>query len=208
VLGLIGPVCAGKSEVGRRLRELGATIFEADRVVRELYDQAEVRSEVRALLGDDVFDASGAVNRSAIAERVFGSGGDPVLRRRLTEEIIFPRTGKLLAEQIEAFRARATGGDVFVVDAPTLYEAGRANWCDRILLVTAPVARRRQWSADRGWPAGELERRDAAMIPEEVKRGRADFVIENTGSVRQLERAVDRVWEQVGGALEKNSDSD
>jgi dephospho-CoA kinase len=191
---LVGAVCSGKSEVARRFRELGAVVYEADALVRKLYERADVRAEVHALLGDAVFDASGAVSRGAIADRVFGPKGNAELRRRLTEEIIFPRTGQVLGDQLAAFRAGAGEGDVLVVDAPTLFEAGRSDWCDRILWVSAPLERRRQWASERGWSPVELDRRDAAMLPEAVKRRRADFTIQNSGTLGELHQAVDRVW--------------
>ena len=194
VLGLVGPVCAGKSEVSRRLRELGAQVYEADAIVRQLYEQPDVKEAVRALFGAEVFGPAGTVNRSAIAARVFGTGGDPELLRRLTKEVIFPRTGSILAAEIERFRASAGPSDVLVLDAPTLVEAGRAGWCDAILLVTAPLERRRTWSATRGWPPDELDRRDAAMLPESEKRRQSEHVIENTGSLGELRNALDRVW--------------
>src|SRR5262249_28123129 len=129
ILGLVGPVCAGKSEVSRRLKDRGAEIYEADAVVRQLYERADVKQAVRETFGDDVFDASGQVNRGAIAAKIFGAYGDPELRRSLTEEILFPRTGQVLESKIADFRARAGPRDVLVLDAPTLFEAGRAGWC-------------------------------------------------------------------------------
>jgi dephospho-CoA kinase len=93
---------------------------------------------------------------------------------------------------------------VLVLDAPTLFEAGRADWCDRILWVTAPAERRRSWATARGWPDGELDRRDAAMLPSETKRQRADYSVNNDGSLSDLDTAVDRVWHQMREGLEKN----
>jgi dephospho-CoA kinase len=197
VLGLVGSVCAGKSRVARRFRELGAAVYEADDVVRQLYEQEDVRQEVRQLFGDSVFTASGSVDRAAIAKRVFSDDAGDALRRRLTKEIIFPRTGTVLRSKLGDFRATAVAGDVLVLDAPTLFEAGRADVCDRILWVTAPLERRREWAAARGWPPGELERREAALMAADMKRARSDFVIENTGSISELEAAVDRVWFQL-----------
>jgi dephospho-CoA kinase len=197
VLGLVGPVCAGKSEVSRLLRRHGAEIYEADAVVRKLYEQPDVKQAVRRLFGDDVFDETGAVNRTAVATRVFGDSGDAQLRRALTEQIIFPRTGQVMQQSIDSFRARAAPRDVLVLDAPTLIEAGRPDWCDRLLLVTAPLQRRLQWAAARGWPAGEVQRRDAAMLPEAEKRRLADYVIDNTGTLADLGAAVDRLWRQL-----------
>ena len=197
MLGLVGPVCAGKSAVARLLQQRGAVIYQSDAVVRGLYDQPEVKQAVRELFGDGVFDCNGAVARKAIAGRIFGPHADPVLRRKLTEEVIFPRTGQTLREQIGRFREKAGPGDLLVVDAPTLIEAGRTDWCDRILLVTASVAQRRQWAAERGWADGELEARDSALIPESQKRQRADYVIENAGRLEDLDGTVAQLWDQL-----------
>jgi dephospho-CoA kinase len=149
------------------------------------------------MFGDEVFDETGAVNRAAVASKIFGAYGDPELRRSLTEQVIFPRTGPVMRAQIERFHARAAPQDVLVLDAPTLIEAGRPNWCDKILLVTAAPERRREWAEARGWAAGEVERRDAAMLPEVEKRRLADLVIENTGSLADLGASVDRIWKQL-----------
>jgi dephospho-CoA kinase len=194
VLGLIGPVCAGKSEVSRRLRRRGAAIYEADAVVRGLYERPDVQKEVGNLFGASVLHPDGRIDRRAIARRVFGPGGDAEVRRRLTEEIIFPRTGAVLRDAIDRFRAHARLGDVLVVDAPTLLEAGRADCCDRLLLVTAPPERRQEWAMARGWGRDEVAERDAAMIPEAEKRRRADYLIENTGTLDDLDGAADRLW--------------
>jgi dephospho-CoA kinase len=194
---LVGPVCAGKSLVAKRLERHGARLYEADALVRQLYDEPPVREQVRQLFGAGVFQSDGSVNRAAIADRIFGATGDAELRRRLTEEVIFPRTGQRLRAKLDEFRASAAAGDVLVLDAPTLFEAGRSDWCDRILWVTAPMEQRRLWATARGWAPGELERRDAAMLPESAKRARADFVIENNGSQADLDAAADRVWNQL-----------
>ncbi len=197
VLGLVGPVCAGKSQVAAQLRALGAEIYEADAIVRGLYDHADVKQSVRELFGNGVIDAKGSINRKAIADRVFQSHEGPELLRKLTEGIIFPRTGVVIRARIEQFRASAGPRDVLVVDAPTLFEAGRADWCDQILFVSAPTERRQDWAASRGWSADDLTRRDAAMIPESEKRRRANHVIENIGSPADLNAAVERVWNSI-----------
>ena len=199
VLGLTGPVCAGKSQVSRILRALGAAVYEADEIVRQLYERPDVNARVRELFGDEVFDGNGAVNRSAIAARVFGSKEADALRCRLTGEIIFPLTGELLRGRIDEFRGSARAGELLVIDAPTLFEAGRADWCDEVLFVTAAPDRRRGWAIARGWPPGELERRDAAMIPESEKRSRSTFVIENGGTLVDLENQVRKIWEVLVG---------
>lgn len=206
VVGLVGDVCAGKSEVRRRLAVLGAEVYDADLIVRGLYELPDVKTQVRALLGDAVFDSVGNVSRSAVADRVFHNAG---LRQTLTETIIFPRTAAILNQQLQAFRATAGPTGLLLVDAPTLFEAGRAGLCDRILFVTAPIARRREWAKSRGWADGEIERREAALIPAAEKLRRADFVIDNRGPLDELHAQVDQIWraitQQSGNTLANDS---
>jgi dephospho-CoA kinase len=183
--------------VRSRLGQLGAEVYDADSAVRSLYDREDIKQAVRQLLGDRVFDSSGAVDRRVVAEVIFHDGE---LRRRLTHDILFPRTGVLLLDQLARFRTSAQPQSVLVLDAPTLFEAGRADWCDRILLVTAPRERRVHWATSRGWTAAELDRRDTAMLPEAEKRRRADWVIDNTGTLEDLRACVDSVWQQLVSA--------
>ncbi len=196
VLGLVGQVCSGKSLVARMLEQLGAELFSADECVRQLYERPEVREELVALFGRSVLRSDGSVDRSAIADRVFA---DPGLLRRLTSQIIFPRTGKAICARIERFRAGGDGPRLLVLDAPTLFESGRAELCDRILVVTAPDARRQAWSQQRGWPPGELQRRERALLPAETKLARAQFHIHNDMPLNELRRRVVSLWQQLLG---------
>jgi len=194
VVGLVGQVCSGKSLVARMLEEFGAERFDADECVRQLYEQPEVREAVARLFGPEVLRPDGSVDRSKVAERVFA---EPELLRGLTEQIIFPRTGEAIRQRIERFRAAGHGPRVLVLDAPTLFESGRAELCDRIVVVTAPEPRRLAWSQRRGWPPGELQRRERALLPLEAKLARADFHVRNDGSVNELRRQVAELWQRL-----------
>ena len=83
---------------------------------------------------------------------------------------------------------------MFVIDAPLLLEAGWDEACDWILFVDTPEARRRAFAADRGWGAGEFERRERAQLSVDAKRARADWVIDNAGDLAALDKAVDEFW--------------
>jgi dephospho-CoA kinase len=194
VIGLVGQVCAGKSAVAAALNRRGARVFHADRVVHELYETEDVKTEVRALLGDGVFGPDGRVDRRKVAEAVFA---DATKLEELTRRILFPRVGRRVAQEVAAFRGAGKGSDTaLVLDAPTLFEAGNEAVCDRLLFVSAPRARREEWArAQRGWDAGELARRERHLLSEEAKRARCDAVVENDGTWADLEHQVAELWE-------------
>jgi dephospho-CoA kinase len=185
IVGLVGQVCAGKSTVAEAFRKWGAVVYNADKAVREIYSRPETIAEVRSRFGDSVLDQRGQVDRKALAEIVFAS---PEKLALLTSQIIFPRTGKAIAEEIENFRKSAA--PVLLLDAPTLFESGRDSVCDKIIFVAAPLERRKRWAAERGWDEGELGRRESHLKPEIEKRTRADAIIDNDGTREDVEDAV------------------
>lgn len=202
VLGLVGQVCAGKSLVAAAFRRRGAWVWEADAFVHRLYEEPEVRAEVRRLFGEEVFSPAGEVNRGALGRLVFN---DPAKLRRLTTEIVFPRTGAELRRVVGNFRKAAeahAAPSALALDAPTLFEAGRETLCDRLVFVAAPRRRRECWAREnRGWSEEEPARREKFLAAEKEKRRRADVVLENDGTPKDLDAAVGRLWAEWG--LEK-----
>jgi dephospho-CoA kinase len=82
-----------------------------------------------------------------------------------------------------------------------LFEAGREAWCDRILFVAAPLARRETWAqAQRGWTKEELARREARLLNEAQKRARCTDVLENDGSLAELDQKAGACWQRWFGA--------
>jgi len=185
VIGLIGDVCAGKSTVADAFRRHGAQVYDADKHVHEIYRQADTIEQVKKLLGAEVLDASGQVDRKAVGRIVFN---DPAKLEKLTKEIVFPRTTAAMKQALEAFHA--SEASALLLDAPTLFESGRDDLCDFIVYVTAPMERRAEWARARGWDANELSRRDARLSRQSVKRWRADLVIDNKGTIEDIDRSV------------------
>lgn len=193
-IGLVGQVCAGKSAVAEAFRKRGAAMYEADKEVHGLYALKDVKEDVRKLFGDGVFGAKGDVDRKKLGAVVFA---DEAKLKVLTEKIIFPRTGEILQERLEAFRKGALKGNpgVLLIDAPTLFEAKRESWCDKIVFVAAPRERRERWAKEkRGWADGELAKREARMQDEYSKRARCQAVLENDGTLEELDRKVGELW--------------
>jgi dephospho-CoA kinase len=188
-VGLTGGLASGKSTVAGILRELGAVVFDADAIVRELYAPGGAgAAAARELFGDDVLGPDGQIDRARIAEKVFG---DPAARHAL-EARIHPLVG---AERARRFAAAAkAGARVAVAEASQLLEAKTEADYDRVLLVIAPEAERlRRWE-EKGGDAEDARRRIAAQILPDAARARATETIVNAGTLEDLRRKVEAVF--------------
>jgi len=188
VIGQVGQVCAGKSSIADAFRRHGARVYDADKSVHEIYTRPDVIREVRAMFGPDVLNEKGEVDRKVLGKIVFN---DRAKLKRLTSEIIFPRTGEAVLQAIEAFQK--SDAPALLLDAPSLFESGRQDVCDIIVYVSAPIERREQWAQKRGWLPGEIARRESMLENDSEKRKRADAHIVNDGTLDALEQQAGRL---------------
>ncbi|MEZ5989112.1 MAG: dephospho-CoA kinase [Planctomycetota bacterium] len=182
VLGLVGGVASGKSAVSAALAEAGLVVLDADRVAREVLASPELGPDLVRLFGPGVLGPDGP-DRALIADRVFR---DPALRGEL-EALTHPR----IRARLEAALARALAeGSSVVLDVPLLLEGGLVDRCDVVVFVDVPDPVRRTRAQARGLTAEDWRRRERAQAPLELKRARADRVVDNSGDLAALRRAV------------------
>lgn len=191
LVGLTGNIASGKSTVARRLAAHGATLIDADVLAREA-----VRPGTPALAriverwGDGVLAPDGVLDRGALRARVFA---DPRELEALNG-IVHPEVGRLRDVAVAAARAR--GAPIVVCDIPLLFERDLAGDFDVVVLVDAPRAvRLERLVHDRGLREPEAMAMIAAQMPSELKRARADYVIDNAGTVAALDARVDELWD-------------
>ncbi len=187
VVGLTGNIAAGKSAVAALLAGHGLPIVDADRLARDAVAPGTAAlAAIAAEWGRGILTPDGALDRAALRRIVFA---DPAARRAL-DEIVHPAVARLREEAVA--RLAAAGAPIVVCDIPLLFEAGLTATVDRIVLVDAPVALRRdRLLRDRGLAPEEADAMIAAQWPAERKRAAAHDVIENDGSREALARAVD-----------------
>ena len=192
-VGLTGNIAAGKSAVADVWRSLGATVIDADELARRAVDPGTpAHAAIAAEWGEEVVEPDGGLDRAALRRIVFA---DPDARERL-EEIVHPAVADLRSEEYR--EAEERGERVVVADIPLLFEVGMVDEFDVVVLVDAPEETRlMRLVGDRGLDADEARRMMAAQMPSELKRARADVVIENTGSLGDLERRAREVWEEL-----------
>ena len=193
LVGLTGNIASGKTE-GTELRAArGAVIVDADELAREAVAPGTgALAAIREKWGDDVTASDGSLDRAELRARVFS---DPEQLEELNQ-IVHPEIARLRDERVAA--AREEGVRILVYVAPLLFERRLADECDRIVLVDAPRELRfDRLVRRRGVDEAEALNMIAAQMPAELKRARADYIIDNTGSIEELRKAVAGVWESL-----------
>jgi dephospho-CoA kinase len=196
IIGIAGGIGSGKSYIARLFGELGGHAISSDDQVRQAYEFPEVKNALRSWWGDSVFLPTGAVDRRAVAERVFDN---PIQRQRL-EQLLHPLVAKARDAEMEA-RGNDPNVLAFVWDTPLLFETGLNQSCDAVIFVDAPLEERVARVASRRWDAAELTRRENLQWPLDRKRQIADYVINNTAEAEPVSDQVKRVFSLI---LSKN----
>jgi len=186
VIGLTGGIASGKSSVARILAARGVPVIDADQLSRDVVlPGTPALDAIVALCGRGVLLGDGGLDRQALGARVFA---DPSLRREL-EAILHPAI-KVLAEE-RLGELRRCGAPVAVYMAPLLIEAGATDRVDEIWVVY--VDRETQITrvmARDGISREESEQRLAAQMPMEEKAKHGRIVIDNRGTIGELEEKV------------------
>ncbi len=165
VIGLTGPIGCGKSTVAGMLRDLGASVIDADVLAREATGPGRpTLAPIRERFGSTVFAADGSLDRAALAAVVFS---DPKALADL-EAIVHPAVRVLVDVALES--AVAAGPLVVVIEAIKLVEGGLAERCDEVWLIECSADTQRQRGLARGATADDLERRLAAQGPDLADR--------------------------------------
>lgn len=190
-VGLTGGIGSGKSEVLRRFAAHGATVVDADLAARLVVEPGtEGYEEVVKEFGDEVVAPDGALDRAALGAIVFG---DPE-RRAALNAIVHPRVGALMAE----WSAAAPPGGIVVYDIPLLVEGGTTGRYDAVVVVDADDETRfARLLANRGMDREAAAARMAAQASRDDRLAAADYVIENDGTLEDLDRETDRVWSEL-----------
>lgn len=195
LLGLVGGVASGKSFVAECFRDLGAVVIDADKVGHQVLREEPVIAAIEERWGDKVLDASGQVNRAAVARIVFATGNDK--EKEFLEGLTHPRIREIIENQIAALKISKLPPQVAVLDAALLFEAGWDKLCDKIVFVDAPRDIRLERAVARGWSAEQFAAREAAQLPLAEKGGRSHILIRNARSKENVREVVRLTWEQL-----------
>ena len=189
-VGLTGGLASGKSTVAEILESLGAEVFDCDAHVHELYQPGGAGAmDVSFLFGDTFLDSDGGVDRSLLAELVLG---DPAARQRL-EGAIHP----LVRSGVDAWLGTLGPRAVAVVEAALLVETGTWRNYDLLAVVWCDPEQQFERAVARGVPEDRARGLLQAQLPLIEKRDLADVVVDNTGTLGELETEVQRAWLEI-----------
>jgi dephospho-CoA kinase len=203
LVGLTGNIGSGKSTVAQLFSERGATIIDADVLARRAVEVGT--PAFRAIVerwGTSVLAADGAIDRAALRRVVFSDSQ----QLEQLNSIVHPAVERMRVALVE--QARQRGDRVVVCDIPLLFEKKMTGKFDRIVLVDAPrPVRLERLVRDRGLRETEAMDMIVAQMPAELKRARADFIIDNDDTLAALDRQVADVWSSLQQAVEAEAAS-
>lgn len=193
-IGLTGGIAAGKSVVAQRFRELGAFVIDHDVLAREAVAVGSPGlAQIEREFGAKVLLPDGSLNRPALGQIVFG---DADALERLNG-IVHPAVFALSARAENAARASSKHATV-VHDIPLLVETGQEQDFDLLVVVDAPVGLRVERLMEaRGLSRFDAEARISSQISDEERLAPADKILDGGGSVENLRRQVDLLWNEI-----------
>lgn len=187
---LTGNIAAGKSAVVDLFRLWGATIIDADQLVRVAQRAGtEVMRAIASRFGREVIRPDGELDRPALRRKVMGDEASLADLNAIVHPAVRRERDRLLEE------ARTRGDQIVINDIPLLFEAADPAEFDAIILVDAPAAvRRHRLETLRGMTPEAVTLALAAQQPTAAKRIQSDYVIDNDGTLSDLEDKAREVW--------------
>jgi dephospho-CoA kinase len=186
IVGLIGGLGSGKSLVAAEFAKHGGLVISGDRLGHEALAEPEIRERIIARFGPDMVAVDGSIDRRKLGAKVFADAGE----RQALEALVHPFIGRRIKEEIEQANAAAEVAFI-VLDAAIMLETGWNKVCDRLVYIHVPRAQRlARLARQRGWAEKEVAAREGAQISLTEKASKADFAVDNSGSVEETARQV------------------
>jgi len=196
-VGLTGGIACGKSTVAKMFADLGARIIYADKIAHDLYRPGQpIHAELLRRFGPDIVQPDGEIDRSRLAAVAFGNGKVQELNKIVHPAVI--RRQEQLMYEISTHEPNA----VIMVEAALIFEAGAKNKFVKIIVVSCrpdqKIARYAQRAnIDEGAATAEVHRRSKAQLSDEEKIRRADYVVDNSGSLERTRQQVERIYAEL-----------
>lgn len=199
ILGLTGNIGSGKTTVSKMLREKGFKIYDADLIAKKFLEKEVVKKQILKKLGDKFFDENGKLNKKLLKEEVF----DKRDKLKILNKIIHPIIIKYFEEI-----SKVDENEIKVFDIPLLFEVGLDKICDKIIVVDIDeeVQIERVSKRDKLFKNFVKKIIDSQMDRKQ-KIKRADFVINNNGTLLELKKQVDNIVERIRNIYENSSPS-
>lgn len=194
ILGITGNIASGKSTVSRELARLGAVVVDADQLSREVVESgSSVLKKMVKVFGAEILKHDGVLDRDKLGQMVFAD----VKVRAMLERIVHPEIAKKSIERLQELKQR-TDIPLIVYEAPLLFEVGAESRVDQVLVVKIDHDEQlKRLQVRDGLSKVAAQQRMAAQMPQQEKLTRADFVVDNSGSIEETLKQVDLLWSRL-----------
>jgi dephospho-CoA kinase len=194
ILGITGNIASGKSTVARAFVNHGAVLVDADQLARDVVaPDSPVLQQLVAQFGMDILQENGELDRKRLGQIVFS---DADARRQLNN-IIHPAIARLAIERLTELKEQP-GVPMVIYEAPLLFEAGAEGRVDQVLVVKIdPEIQLQRLMEREDLDEAAALQRITAQMPQQEKLARADYVIDNSGTVEEALLQVDELWQQI-----------
>lgn len=184
VVVLTGGIASGKSEVSRLLRGFGAQVIDADQIVHRILENGKkVKERLLREFGPRIFKG-GKIDRKELGDIIFFCSD---LREKL-EKILHPQVKRIISKKVNKLKAKGT--KIVFLEIPLFFEVGWPPSPDMVWVIYSPPELQKERLKKKGFSTLEIERRISAQLPWESKLGSASLVIDNSGSLKDLEEKV------------------
>ncbi len=195
IVGLTGGIASGKSTVSSILAERGAFIVDADKIGHEVISKGtEGWRKLVECFGEGILDREGNIDRPKLGQVVFGNAKKVARLNQITHPLIIQE----IFRRIDRLRKDRGENSIVILDAPLLVEAGGKDFVDLLVLVSSPEELQvERLARDRNMSAEDARKRIAAQARLDEKIKLADIVLENAGTIQELQEKAEKLWQEI-----------
>ena len=186
MIGILGGMYSGKSTVAAELAKLGCAVIDADSISHQLLDEKDVLKKIVRVFGKEILDKNGKIDRSALANRVFGDPAKLAALTGILHPLVMARVEQLIAQCAPQPAVRA-----IVLDIPLLVEVGWEKRCDHLIFVDCAPPLRLERAKNKGvFDADQLKIRENLQISLDKKKAIADNIVDNNSDLSGLSKQI------------------
>jgi dephospho-CoA kinase len=190
IIGILGGVGCGKSTAASFFAQLGCAVIDADGIAHRILDKPEIKDQLIKRWGVKVLNADGTVNRTQIAEWVFGSMDE----LNFLNSLVHPRVLEHSETMIKAHRADPNTFGI-VLDMPLLLEVGWEKKCDFLIFISCLEEKRRERIARKAKiDVEQLEKREKSQFSLDKKKSKAHYVVCNNSDKSDMAEQIARIF--------------